>query len=65
MFLVLNFVPVRILLIKAGSRRQQYCTEYSEPSSPVVSTSLQNLFSTQIGIGPAVMLTMMMVLHVL
>jgi hypothetical protein len=31
-----------------------------EPSSPVVSTSLQYLFNTQIGIGPAVMLTMML-----
>ena len=57
-----NFQWHKVVLLHCVVLTSQYCTEYFEPSSPVVSTSLQYLFSTQIGIGLAVMLTMMLLL---
>ena len=57
-----NFQWHKVVLLHCVILTSQYCTEYFEPSSPVVSTSLQYLFSTQIGIGLAVMLTMMLLL---
>ena len=54
--------PEKVVLMHCVVSTSQYCTRYSEPSSPVVSTSLQYLFSTQIGIGPVGMLTMMLLL---
>jgi len=57
-----NFQWHSVVLLHCVILTSQYCTEYFEPSSPVVSTSLQYLFSTQIGIGLAVMLTMMLLL---
>ena len=54
-----NFQWHIVVLLHCVVLTSQYCTEYFESSSPVVSTSLQYLFSTQIGIGLAVMLTLL------